>query len=80
MESHLLKSWKATLRNISIAHLEVVQEFFERHVPLNLEAVPQRPFGLVVFLSRGSDGFGKCEERQSEIHKPVFIRLNLLVT
>ena len=60
--------------------LEVVHELLQRHIALNLEAVPQRPFGAVVLLGGGGNGLGECEERQSEIHEPVFVRLDFLVT
>ena len=58
----------------------MIDKLLHGHVALDFEAVPERPLGSGVLLSRSGDGFGKGEEGQSQIHETVFVRLDLLVT
>ena len=59
--------------------LEKIEELLERHLALEVEAIPQRPLGRVVLELRALDRFGEPEERQRQIDKAVFVRLDLAI-
>lgn len=55
--------------------LEVLQELFERHLAINLEAIPQSPLRLVVLLGLGALWLGESAQRQSEIDETVLVAI-----
>lgn len=60
--------------------LEPVDDLLERRVALDLEAVPERPLGLVVLLLGGRDGLREAEEGEGEVDEAVLVLLNVVLT
>lgn len=59
-------------RNLKLVHiLEVIQELSERHLAFDLEAIPQRPILLVVFLLDGACWLRECQEWKSKVSESV---------
>lgn len=55
--------------------LEPRDDLLERRVVLELEAIPQRPLRRPVLILLGGYRFRETEERQGEVHEPVFVVL-----
>ena len=59
--------------------LEPVDDFLERRVVLELEAVPERPLGVAVLVLLRCDGLREAEERQREVDEAVLVVLELIL-
>ena len=60
--------------------LEPIHDFLQRRIVLELEAIPQCPFRLAIFVRRRSDWLGEAEEWQSQVHKSILVTLELLLS
>lgn len=59
-------------RNLQLVlFLEVKQELSESHLAFDLEAIPQRPLLLVVFLLDGARWLRECQEWKGKISESV---------
>jgi hypothetical protein len=59
--------------------LEPRDEILERRVILKLEPVPQRPLRRPVLGLLGRYRFRETEERQGEVHEPIFVVIELVL-
>lgn len=59
--------------------LEPPDDLLERRVILELEAIPQRPLCRPILVLLGRYRFREPEERQGEVHEPVFVVLELVL-
>ena len=59
--------------------LEPRDDLLERRVVLELEAIPQRPLRRPILVLLGRYRFRKTEERQGEVHEPIFVVLKLVL-
>ena len=57
--------------------LEVSEKRAQRHLAVDLEAVPQRERRLVVLGLLGRHGLAEAEERQRQIHKAALVHLDV---
>lgn len=57
--------------------LEPRDDLPERRIVLELEAIPQRPLCRPILHLLGRDRFRETEEWQGEVHKPIFVVLEL---
>lgn len=59
--------------------LEPRDDLLERRVVLELEAIPQRPLCRPILVLLGLYRFRETKERQSEVHEPIFVVLELVL-
>ena len=59
--------------------LEPRDDLFERGVVLELEAITQRPLCRPILILLGRYRFRETEERQGEVHKSIFVVLELVL-
>jgi hypothetical protein len=59
--------------------LEPRDDLLERRVVLELEAIPQRPLCRPILVLLGRYRFRETEERQGEVHEPIFVVLELVL-
>lgn len=59
--------------------LEPRDDLLERRVILELEAIPQRPLCRPILILLGRYWFRETEERQGEVHEPIFVVLKLVL-
>lgn len=59
--------------------LEPRDDLLERRVVLELEAIPQRPLRRPILVLLGRYRFRETEERQGEVHEPIFVVLKLVL-
>lgn len=59
--------------------LEPRDDLLERRVVLELEAIPQRPLCRPILILLGRYRFRETEERQGEVHKSIFVVLELVL-
>ncbi len=60
--------------------LEPHDDILERGVILKLEPIPQRPLRRPVLVLRGRYRFRETEEGQGEIHEPIFVVIELVLS
>ena len=59
--------------------LEPSDKLLQSRIVLELQAVPQRPFCVTKLSLRSRNRLRETEERQSEVHKSVFVFLEFVL-